>query len=206
MEIIDFNSQINKNAKRAIIFVHGWKGNKDSFISLPNMLNLESTSWYFPEAPYIIDNDDKTRSWSYQKEDGSFEVEKSKLLFNDFLINNILNQFDSKDVFFIGFSQGATVCYEFVLGLDQPWGGIFPVAGFFRDWNEGINIHPCQNNIKILIGHGINDAIINIEESEKIYDYLLKRNYNCKLIKYKGGHKISLDYLKKIKEHILDKG
>ena len=73
MEIIDFNSQINKNAKRAIIFVHGWKGNKDSFMSLPNMLNLESTSWYFPEAPYIIDNDDKTRSWSYQKEDGSFE-------------------------------------------------------------------------------------------------------------------------------------
>ena len=43
MEIIDFNSQINKNAKRAIIFVHGWKGNKDSFMSLPNMLNLEST-------------------------------------------------------------------------------------------------------------------------------------------------------------------
>jgi len=63
------------------------------------------------------------------------------------------------------------------LGLDQPWGGIFPVAGFFRDWDKGINIHECQNNIKILIGHGINDAIIRVEESEKIYDYLLKRNY-----------------------------
>jgi len=203
METIDFNSTVKAHSKRAIIFIHGWKGNKDSFISLPNMLNLDDTAWYFPEAPYVLDDNNKLRSWSYQKKDGTFEVEQSKLLFNNFLDDNILNNFKSENVFFIGFSQGATVCYEFVLGLGYPWGGIFPVAGFFRDWNKGINIHPCQKKIKILIGHGINDDIIGIQESEKIYKYLLKKNYNCRLMKYNGGHKISLDYLKEVKEHIL---
>ena len=57
----------------------------------------------------------------------------------------------------------------------------------------------------IFIGHGITDRIINASESEKIYKYLSKRKYNCKLMKYNGGHKISIDYLREVKKYILNK-
>ena len=73
----------------------------------------------------------------------------------------------------IGFSQGAVICYEFALHLDVSLGGIFPVAGFFR--NKEMNhprFHPSQKDTPILIGHGLKDDIVDIEYSRKIYKIL----------------------------------
>jgi len=192
----------NMDNNKAIIFIHGWKGNKNSFVSLSSMLKIKNAQWFFPEAPYIIDNNTKLRSWSFQKEDGTYEIKKSRILLENFLFNNILNKFLPKNVFFIGFSQGATVCYEFLLRLKYSWGGVFPVAGFIRDWSKKIDIHPNQKKTMIYIGHGITDEVINVSQSEKIYEYLSKNDFNCKLMKYNGGHKISLNYLREVEKYI----
>ena len=201
MEKIKINNNPDLSNKKAIVFIHGWRGNKDSFKSLPSMLKINNVEWFFPEAPYLIDDNINIRSWSKQNQDGTYDVTKSKLYLDKFL-HDILKSYKPEDIFFIGFSQGATVCYEFLLNLEFSWGGVFPVAGFFRDWNKGINIHPNQKNTKILIGHGISDEIIDVSESDKIYNYFLNKNLDCELYKYNGGHKISLNYLRKIKEYI----
>ena len=201
MEKLNINSKSDFDKKKAIVFIHGWRGNKDSFKSLPSMLKINNVEWFFPEAPYLIDDNVNIRSWSKQNQDGTYDVNKSKLYLDKFL-HNILKSYKPESIFFIGFSQGATVCYEFLLNLKFPWGGVFPVAGFFRDWNKGINIHSNQKNTKILIGHGISDEIIDVSESDKIYNYFLNKSFNCELYKYNGGHKISLNYLRKIKEYI----
>ena len=202
MKKLNFTTQSTGDCIKAIVFIHGWRGNKNSFSSLPSMLKIDNAAWFFPEAPYILEDNKDLRSWSYQKEDGSYEVEKSRILLQNFLLKNILNKFLPENIFFIGFSQGATVCYEFILSLEYAWGGVFPVAGFFRDWKKGINLHSNQKKTKICIGHGISDKIIDVSESEKIHNFLNKNGCDCSLIKYNGGHKISLDYLKHIKDYI----
>ena len=201
MEKLNINSKSEFDTNKAIVFIHGWRGNKDSFKSLPSMLKINNVEWFFPEAPYLIDDNVNIRSWSKQNQDGTYDVAKSKLYLDKFLYN-ILKSYKPENIFFIGFSQGATVCYEFLLNLEFSWGGVFPVAGFFRDWDKGINIHQNQKNTKILIGHGISDEIIDVSESDKIYNYFLNKNLDCELYKYNGGHKISLNYLRKIKEYI----
>ena len=40
-ELIYLKSECNKNDKKAIIFIHGWKGNKNSFKTLPSLLNVK---------------------------------------------------------------------------------------------------------------------------------------------------------------------
>ena len=197
----NINNKPDFSNKKAIVFIHGWRGNKDSFKSLPSMLKVDNAKWFFPEAPYLIDDNINIRSWSKQNQDGTYDVIKSKLYLDKFL-HNILKSYKPENIFFIGFSQGATVCYEFLLNLEFSWGGVFPVAGFFRDWSKGINIHPNQKNTKIFIGHGISDEVIDVSESDKIYNYFLNKNLDCELYKYNGGHKISLNYLRKIKEYI----
>tara|TARA_Y100000739_G_scaffold197647_1_gene180323 strand:+ start:368 stop:982 length:615 start_codon:yes stop_codon:yes gene_type:complete len=197
----NINNKPDFSNKKAIVFIHGWRGNKDSFKSLPSMLKVDNAEWFFPEAPYLIDDNANIRSWSKQNQDGTYDVIKSKLYLDKFL-HNILKSYKPENIFFIGFSQGATVCYEFLLNLEFSWGGVFPVAGFFRDWSKGINIHPNQKNTKIFIGHGISDEVIDVSESDKIYNYFLNKNLDCELYKYNGGHKISLNYLRKIKEYI----
>ena len=200
---LDFIESGNlKDFNKIIIFIHGWKGNKSSFKSLSSIIKIPDAKWIFPQAPYKMDDLKEDYSWSFQNSDGSYSVEKTVTLLNEFLNEQVLNVIDSKNVFFIGFSQGATVCYDLILQFEYPWGGVFPVAGFKRNQDEHFTIHPNQRQTPIVIGHGIKDEIIPIESSECIYQELKDNNNNVIFEKFNGGHKISINYLKKIQDMI----
>ena len=52
---IDFNRYKKcNNPKKAIIAIHGWGGNKDSFLPFIVNLNIDNVEWFLPEAPYLI--------------------------------------------------------------------------------------------------------------------------------------------------------
>ena len=71
----------------------------------------------------------------------------------DFMFDEVLSKFDSKDVYVMGFSQGAAVCYRVFLSFDQTLGGIFPIGGFIRSY-------PGQPD---------NEVSIEISNSQKIH-------------------------------------
>ena len=192
-----------KSFDKAIVFIHGWKGNKNSFESLSSILSIDNANWFFPQGPYKLDSKGKKYSWSYQHDNGSWEYKEPIFLLKNFLNDNILSKVDSKSVFFIGFSQGATVCYDFILQLDYPWGGVFPVAGFTRYFEGDFKINKNQIKTPIIIGHGKSDQVVPILSSDKIYEYLRKNKFNVSYEKFNGGHKISINYLKKI-HNIID--
>ena len=189
------------STKTAFIFFHGWKGNKSSFKSLPNILDIKSIDWYFPEAPYKVEIDNQ-KSWAYESSPGVFEIKETKRLIDLFIEENIKPRYDLENVYIMGFSQGAAVCYELFLNKKYKWGGVFPVGGFLRNFERKIMLSEEQKSTPIVIGHGKKDEIIPKEISEKIYRYLLDKGANIELIQYNGAHKISIDYLKKIKRYI----
>ena len=200
LEYLEINQ--NNEYDKAIVFIHGWKGSKDSFRALSSILKINNAKWFFPQAPYKIKKKKKSYSWSYQNSDGTYEVAQTIKLLNKFLEEKILNIFKSKKIFFIGFSQGATVCYDFILQSKHSWGGVFPVAGFKRNQKKVFTLHPHQTKTPIIIGHGIKDEMVPIECSESIYKDLKKNNCNVFFERFNGGHKISINYLKKIKSII----
>ena len=200
LEYLEINHDNEYN--KAIVFIHGWKGNKESFKSLSSIIKIKKTKWFFPQAPYKTNEGENTYSWSFQNTDGTYEVKQTVELLNRFLKKNVLSIIDSKNVFFIGFSQGATVCYDFILQSEYPWGGVFPVAGFKRDQKKFFTVHPNQIETPIIIGHGLKDEVIPIKSSENIYKELKQSNCNVFFEKFNGGHKISINYLKKIQSVI----
>ena len=118
-------------------------------IPIAKNMHINAATWFFPEGPYIVDR--KKKSWTYQKKDGSWELEQSKKLLNDFMINNVLKIFKPNNTFIIGFSQGAAVCYEHILSMNYSFGGIFPYAGFARkDKQQNNIIHTKQLQTKII--------------------------------------------------------
>ena len=200
LEYLEINHSIEYN--KAIVFIHGWKGNKDSFASLSSILKIKNTKWFFPQAPYKLNDGVENYSWAFQNTDGTYETHQTVQLLDKFLREKILSTVNSENVFFIGFSQGATVCYDFILQSENTWGGVFPVAGFKRDQKKLFTVHPKQAKTPIIIGHGIKDEVIPIKSSENIYKELKEHNCNVSFEKFNGGHKISIDYLKKIKSII----
>ena len=102
----------------------------------------------------------------------------------------------------MGFSQGAAVCFNFILSLEYSFGGIFPVAGFSR---FKIDIHKNQYSTPIFIGHGKDDDIINVSESQKAYNQINKVCNKVEFHIFNGKHKIGLSYLNKVKNILIKK-
>ena len=151
----------------------------------------------------------KKKTWTYEKSPGIWEVEEPRTLLRSFVFNKVLNNFNSEDVYFMGFSQGAAVCYNLVLSFELTFGGIFPIGGFIRkfpgqkDDAIRIDVSSNQKNTPILIGHGKEDDVVPVEASKIAYKLLKKECNNVDIYIYKGKHKISLSYLNKVKELIL---
>jgi len=197
--------KIGKEPKRAIIGIHGWKGNRFSFKSIAISLNIPDTEWFFPEAPYKIDNDNTKKSWSYEIKPGIWERDEPKNLMDNFLSKNVLIKHTSKNIFFVGFSQGALMCYEYVLHSPFSWGGVFPIAGFMLNIDDTYTsrFHPNQKSTPILIGHGKNDEIVKFESSKLAYKTLKNQGAQVELLAYPGKHKIGIQYLRQMKSKII---
>ena len=193
-------------AKSCLVFIHGWKGNRNSFRSFASSFKIKNSVWYLPQAPYPVNNESDAFSWTYEISKGRYERDEPIELILNFLENKILSKFDSKDVFLFGFSQGALVCFEIIRIFDKSLGGVFPIGGFMAHNKKSIRrIHPNQLETPIIIGHGKDDDIISIKESEVAYNLLSKESDKISFDSYQGGHKIGYGYIKKIRDIIEDK-
>jgi phospholipase/carboxylesterase len=205
MKKIEFETYDSGNShKRAIVGIHGWKGNRFSFKQIAISLRIPDTEWFFPEAPYDVDNDDSKKSWSYEIEPGIWERTEPKILLDDFLSSHVLSKYNSKNVFFVGFSQGGLMCFEYVLHTPYPWGGVFPIAGFITDPTnkDKLRFHPNQIETPILIGHGTEDDVVKLESSQLAYSHLKRKGAQVELLTYTGNHKIGIKFLRRMKEMI----
>ena len=188
-----------------LVFIHGWGGDKNSFVRVADSFNIENSVWFMPQGPYPLDKKDNY-SWTYEISPGKFERDEPIRMLMEFFDSQIFSKFNSKDVFLFGFSQGGLVCYEMIKLLDKPLGGVFPIGGFMSGVKKNIRrINSSQRNTPIIIGHGDQDDVISVEESRVAHKLLSKESSNVSLDVYKGGHKIGLSYIRKIKKLIENK-
>tara|TARA_B100000700_G_C14835857_1_gene756784 strand:+ start:297 stop:920 length:624 start_codon:yes stop_codon:yes gene_type:complete len=197
---IDFSFIKSTKTKKAIVAFHGWQGNKDSFLPLVKNPLFNDYNWFLLQGPYRVNNDPNRRSWSYEIEPNNWAYEEPKKIIDYFFQNRVFNKFESKDIFVIGFSLGALVCYEYICSMNEPLGAIFPISGFSR--SSEINLNPNQTNTPIIIGHGKNDIVVPIEKSIKAYEALKANNANVELITYDAQHNIPIKMLTTISQKI----
>ena len=197
---IDFSFIKSTKTKKAIVAFHGWQGNKDSFLPLVKNPLFNDYNWFLLQGPYRVNNDPNRRTWSYELEPNNWAYEEPKKIIHNFFEDEVFNKFESKDVYIIGFSLGALVCYEYICSMNKTLGGIFPVSGFMR--SKTINLNPNQIKTPIVIGHGENDGIVPVERSMEAYKALKAENANVEIITYDAQHHIPIKMLTKISQKI----
>ena len=86
MEVTDklkFNSfSVGEIKNKCLIFFHGWSGDMDSFIPFAKSSKINNAEWFFPQAPYAIENG---YSWSYEISKGVWERDEPFFMIRDFL-------------------------------------------------------------------------------------------------------------------------
>jgi phospholipase/carboxylesterase len=175
---------------KAIIGLHGWTGDEHVFEPVAKMMNIDDAQWFFPRAPYKADSR-KGYSWFSGTDETGWDIEKTRVGIHQLLADIRSEGFSPKNIFLIGFSQGASLAMEIALRLPFAIGGIVPIAGFikFRDTlsNEATKESKAT---PVLLLHGSQDEIIHVIASEKAHDFFKERGNPVYFKRYDGGHKI----------------
>lgn len=115
-----------KEAKSAMIMIHGRGATAEDILSLTNEFNRKDIYYAAPQAV----------NYTWYPNSFLAPVESnepwltSALKVVDDLFNNLLNKgFESSKIFLLGFSQGACLTLEYVARNPRKYGGIFGLSG-----------------------------------------------------------------------------
>jgi len=162
---------------KAIIGLHGWTGDEHVFEPVAKMMNIDDAQWFFPRAPYKADSG-KGYSWFSGTDETGWDIEKTRVGIHQLLADIRSEGFSPKNIFLIGFSQGASLA-------------IVPIAGFIKFKDVLANEATEESkNTPVLLLHGNQDEIIHVTASEKAHDFFKERGNPVYFKRYDGGHKI----------------
>jgi phospholipase/carboxylesterase len=175
---------------KAIIGLHGWTGDEHVFEPVAKMMNIDDAQWFFPRAPYKADSG-KGYSWFSGTDETGWDIEKTRVGIHQLLADIRSEGFSPKNIFLIGFSQGASLAMEIALRLPFAIGGIVPIAGFIK-YRDTLSNEATKESkaTPVLLLHGSQDEIIHVIASEKAHDFFKERGNPVYFKRYDGGHKI----------------
>jgi phospholipase/carboxylesterase len=184
-----------KNPKHLMIFLHGYGSNKENLISLAyNFCNcLPDSLFISPDAPFSLADDlvgsnffdygkkwfsiirdDKTFESSFKK--SASEIKKSNQILSSF-IDELLKKFNLKNrqLFLLGFSQGAMMSIYQSLSRKEEIGGVVAYSGkvilptSLGEYGQNILSKPY-----IALFHGKKDQVVTFDNFLESKDLLTK--------------------------------
>ena len=211
---------ISEQSKIAIIALHGWTGNALSMKPVSKNFNYPNVMWVFPQAPYYANKSNQSLkkndefsgySWS-QNSIRDYHipiynhVEKSMIIISNHVNDLEEKGFKKKNIFILGFSQGAIFSLWFIIKQKYSLGGCISIAGGLDKKVEFIskNLSLESKQTPILLMHGEKDKIIPPIESKNTYDIFLNLGFKVELFLYSTGHKIPLKAKKIIWDFVIN--
>jgi predicted esterase len=183
-----------------LVGLHGFGGNANNFLKKLTSVESEGLILAAPTAPYALPvGKDIGFSWNLPTED--FELEKqagalSEKYILDF-VNNLKSKYKIKDVYLLGFSQGAY--FSFYLGTRHPdvITGIIPFGGGYIDYWEDVTDFTKAQYLQVFVVHGTKDNVVKFEESTKAVEILEKHGLKPELTEFNGAHSVPGEMLQK---------
>ena len=187
---------------KAIIALHGWKGDEYVFEQVAKLIKLENSEWFFPRAPYKADSGEGN-SWFGGNDETGWEFDKTFDGMNNLIKKIQKSGYSPSKIFLVGFSQGACLAIDFALRLPFSIGGIVAIAGFIKFKERFLEEASKESgDTPILLMHGKQDDIIPIKAGKTAYNILHERGYPIYFESYNAKHKIPLKKMNLINEFI----
>ena len=93
--------------KQVIIALHGWTGNINSLKPIAKLWKFSATEWIYIQGPYK--EKPEGYSWFGGNNKTGWKYEKSFQKLNDLIQSLLINGYQYKEMYILGFSQGASL-------------------------------------------------------------------------------------------------
>ncbi len=220
-------AHINGNPQKLIIFLHGYQdcaGHIDH--KTEGLRTIFDTALHIPESPLISEIDHTTRQWFSIKQFDPNETrcdtpswEEFVEIYNKMTIgleaayqdimeyaDNLLNEYqlDYRDLFILGFSQGAMCAMYCGLMCPLQVGGIISFGGILAA--QGYIEKHYKSRPDVLLLHGEDDDRIRIGALDFTYSNLQNLGCNVEKISFADTpHRITDEQIEQAKKFICAK-
>jgi len=190
-------------AKKAIIMIHGRGASANSILSLVDHLALPADMAIF--APQATEHSWYPYSFMAPVESNEPALSSALALINE-LVDDITKQgIEKKNIYFIGFSQGACLTLEYVARHGEQYGGIIAfTGGLIGQKLVTSNYSGDFAHTPVLITTGDPDPHVPVSRVEETVAQLTKMNADVLYKVYKGRpHTVTQQELELAEQHVL---
>lgn len=191
-----------QEANVAVIWLHGLGADGHDFEPIVPQLSLPEDSkirFIFPHAPSIpvsMNLGYVMPAWFdiVALDGGGRSINPQQLLASSMEVHKLIDReiargINSEHIFLIGFSQGGAVNYQAALTYDKPLAGMIALSSYFPT-AEAVTPHPANQGLPILVCHGTQDMVLNIDLARKSVDALEALGYQPKFLTYPMAHSL----------------
>lgn len=181
-----------KDAEKVLIMVHGRGADAEDILALASHLNVAS---YTLLAPQATNHSWYPYSFLMKPEQNQPWLSSALDLLKDVVEDLIQQGIAAKNIYFLGFSQGACLALEFVTRNAKRYGGVAAfTGGLIGDEINRSNYSGDFNGTPIFIGTGNPDAHVPLDRVKETVALLEEMNASVHLEVYENRpHTISKD-------------
>jgi phospholipase/carboxylesterase len=190
-------------AKKAIIMIHGRGASANSILSLADHLSLPADIAIF--APQATEHSWYPYSFMAPVESNEPALSSALALINEMVDDIIKQGVDKKNIYFIGFSQGACLTLEYVARHGEQYGGVIAfTGGLIGQTLVTSNYSGDFARTPVLITTGDPDPHVPVSRVEETVAQLTKMNADVLYKVYKGRpHTVTQRELELAEQHVL---
>jgi phospholipase/carboxylesterase len=177
-----------------VVGLHGYGSNPDRFITLWERFADPDFIYVSPRAPYPFSvGNEVGYSWDTSApghEEILYEVGMLTEVFVADVVREMKSRYNIDKVYLMGFSQGCGYTYLAGIHNHELFDGLICFGGRLdTDLLSEEDIR-AANHLRVFIGHGTEDRMVELETGIAARDLLLDCGYDVTFHEFEGGHSV----------------
>lgn len=210
---------VNETSSQAIaasvIWLHGLGASGHDFEPVLPYLQLPANlavRFVFPHAPAIavtINGGYVMPAWydileaKLERKVDTAQIMRSSQRVAQLIDREIERGIASEKIILAGFSQGGAVAYQTALSYPNSLAGLMALSSYFASADDVV-LAEANKRIPILVQHGTQDPVVDIELSQKAMQFLQENGYSPTYQNYPMGHEVCLEQIQDIGKWIAE--
>ncbi len=190
-------------SKKLMIILHGRGDSSQGFTFLPGFLDIDEMNYLLLDAPYEYFGG---CSW-YELPPNQFDgIVYSSGVLADILDALFEDEFNAKESFLFGFSQGSLLTFEFGARYEKVLAGYLAISGYIYDTDNLFKeMNPNVKSSNWLCTHGTYDDVLPYDTSKSQVEQLQNAGFDITFKSYEKAHNIDQEELNMIAAWIKEK-